>query len=112
MAGSHDQAMLMVELSKWGAMIGLPEAARTVLADDFEPDAVEADDPSVQVVLMFFETVGTLVKNGLLDRELVHDWLWVAGHWRPVAPAALRERARWGVPELHENFEALAAGQA
>ena len=102
MAGTHEDAVLMVELAKWGAMIGLDEASRAIFADDFDPDAVEANDPSVQAMLLFGETVGTLVKNGLLDRDLVYDWLWVSGSWershRPRSgaredrrPAAVRE---------------------
>src|SRR5438105_5782667 len=98
MAGSQEDAMLMVELAKWGAMIGLGEASRTIFAEDFDPDAVEASDPSVQAMLMFNETIGTLVKNGLLDRELVYDWLWISGSWGRVGPAAKRAREKAGVP--------------
>ena len=111
MAGSHDDAMLMVELAKWGSMIGLAEASRKIFADDFDPDGVEASDPSIQPMLFFNETVGTLVKNGLLDRDLVYDWQWVAGSWARVAPAAKRAREKAGVAALYENYEALAAGQ-
>jgi hypothetical protein len=103
--------MLDVELAKWGSMIGLDEATKALFADGFDPDAVEADDPAIQSMLMFHETVGTLVKNGLLDRALVNDWLWVAGTWERVAPAARRARAKLGEPRLFENYEALAAGQ-
>ena len=111
MAGSHDDAVLMVELAKWGSMIGLAEASREIYADDFDPDGVEASDPAVQTHLFFNETVGTLVKNGLLDRDLVYDWLWVTGTWDRVGPAAKRAREKSGVAQLFENFEALAAGQ-
>jgi hypothetical protein len=111
MAGSHNDAMLMVELAKWGAMIGLADASREIYADDFDPDGVEVTDPAVQTHLVFHETIGTLVKNGLLDRDLVYDWLWVAGAWDRVGPAARRAREQVGVAQLYENFEALAAGQ-
>jgi hypothetical protein len=111
MAGSHDDAILMVELSKWGTMSGLADAAQTIFADDFDPDAVEANDPPVRTVLAFIETVATLVKNDLLNRDLVYDWLWVAGIWARVGPAAKRARAKAGVDYLYENVEALAAGQ-
>jgi hypothetical protein len=40
-----------VELSKWGAMSGLPDAARTIFADDFDPNTAELSDPAVQKVL-------------------------------------------------------------
>ena len=111
MAGSREDATLIVELAKWGSMIGLPEASRTIFADDFDRDSAEALDPQVQTILVFHETVGTLVKNDLLDRELVLDWLWVAGAWDRVSAAALEARAHAGVPELWENFEALAGLQ-
>jgi hypothetical protein len=111
MPGNHDDATLLVELAKWGAMIGLPEASRKIFADDFDPDGVEVSDPSVQAHLFFNETVGTLVKNGLFNRDLVYDWIWVKGSWERVGPAARRAREKAGVPQLYENFEALAAGQ-
>jgi hypothetical protein len=102
----------MVELAKWGSMMGTDEAARALFADDFDPESAEAGDRHVHVLLLFNETVGTLVKNDLLDRDLVYDWLWVAGSWARVGPAAVRAREKAGVPELYENFEALAQGQS
>jgi hypothetical protein len=111
MAGTHDDAILIVELSKWAALSDLPDAARAIFADDFDPETAEVSDPSVGKVLAFNETVATLVKNGLLNRELVYDWLWVAGLWERVGPAAKRVRETAGVPYLYENFETLAAGQ-
>ena len=112
MAGTREDAALIVELAKWGSMIGLPEASRTIFADDFDPESADALDTHVQTVLVFHETVGTLVKNDLLDRDLVLDWLWVAGAWNLVAHAALEARAKADVPELWENFEALAQAQS
>jgi hypothetical protein len=111
MAGTHDDAVLMVELAKLATMMGLGEASRAIFADDFDADGVEVSDPAVQTMLLFNETVGTLVKNGLFDRDLVYDWLWVSGTWERVGPAAKRARARAGVDALYENYEALAAGQ-
>ncbi len=111
MAGTHDDATLLVELAKLGTMMDYGEAARAVFADDFDPDAADVNDKPVQTLLVFFETVGTLVKNGLVDRDLMYDWLWAEGVWAKVAPAVERSREKMGVPQLYENFEALAAGQ-
>ena len=111
MPGSREDATLIVELAKWGSMMGLEDASRMIYDDDFDPDTVEVSDAPVQKILMFNETIGTLVKNGLLDRELVYDWLWVEGAWAKLGPAARRARDKAGVPQLFENFEALAAGQ-
>ncbi len=110
MAGTHDDAVLVIELAKLAAMSGVNEAARTIFADDFDPDAAQANDPHVRTVLGFNETVATLVKNDLLNRELVLDWLWMAGAWDRVGPAARKAREQTGVPQLYENFEALAVG--
>ena len=112
MAGTREDATLIVELAKWGAMIGLTEASRKIYSDDFDPAAADALDDDVQTTLVWHETIGTLVKNELLDRDLVYDWLWVSGSWDRVAPAALAAREKAGVPELYENFEALAQGQS
>jgi hypothetical protein len=111
MAGNREDASLIVELGKYGTMLGVPEAARTIWADDFDPEAAVANDSAIRPLLFWYETIGTLVKNGLLDRELVYDWLWVAATWERVGPAALRAREKAGNPHLAENFEALAAGQ-
>ena len=111
MPATHDDAMLMVELAKWGSMIGIDDASRALFSDDFDPEEAEATDIAVGKLLMYGETIGTLVKNGLLNRELVYDWLWVEGLWARVGSAAERARGKAGVSELYENFEALADGQ-
>jgi len=86
-------------------------AMHAVWADGFDPEAASADDVLVPRLLNWGETIGTLTKNGLLDTDLVLDWLWVAGVWTRVGPAARKARDKHGVPELYENFEALAAKQ-
>jgi hypothetical protein len=108
MAGTHDDAVLIVEPAKWATMLGLPEAARAVFSEDFDPDLADLSDPHVQAVLNYFETVGTLVKNDLLNRELVLDWVWVPGFWARVGPAAERARVRLDSPMLYVNIEELA----
>ncbi|MDX6199614.1 MAG: hypothetical protein QOJ79_2765 [Actinomycetota bacterium] len=74
------------------------------------PDG-DADGTAILNVLAWNETVGTLVKQGLLDRGLVLDWLWVAGAWDRCRAIALGQREEMGVPGIWENFEALAASQ-
>ena len=110
MADRQDGAMI-VQLAQWGSAMGLEDAMHSVSADDFDPEAASAQDPLVSRLLTWGETIGTLTKNGLLDTELVLDWLWVAGIWARVAPAVRKERDKHGVPGLYENFEALAAKQ-
>lgn len=70
-----------------------------------------AEHTAILAVLKWHETIGTLVKQGLLHRALVLDWLWVAGVWDMCSGIALGHRAETGVPQMWENFEALAATQ-
>lgn len=110
-APTRDDAHLMVELAQWGTALGLQDAISKLFSEDFDPDKAEVThDSAVRAVLMFGESIGTLTKHDLLSVELVHDWLWVAGLWSRVGPAAKRQREKAGEPRLYENFEALAGG--
>jgi hypothetical protein len=109
---SHEDANLLVQLAQWGAMIEVGEALGAVFAEEFDPETADSNDPPVRTILAYGETIGTLVKNDLLDQGLVLDWLWVQGLWERVGPAARRARERFGAGALYENFEALARAQA
>ena len=108
---SREDGMLLVQVAQWGSTMGLEEAQLAVWADDFDPEAASPDDVFVSRILNWGETIGTLTKNGLLDTDLVLDWLWVSGLWSRVGPAAVKLREKLGAPALYENFEALAARQ-
>lgn len=107
---THEDAVLMVQLAQWGTALGLEDAMRVLFLEDFDPDTAEHVDQVVQPVLLFGETVGTLVKNNLLSGELVRDWIWVDGIWKRVGPAARRAREELDEPRLYENLELLATG--
>jgi hypothetical protein len=109
MTATHDDAMLMVQLLRWGTEMGFNDALRVILDDAFDPETAPIDHPSVGTVLYFGEAVATMVKHGLLDRAFLTDLLWVEGIWRRVAPHALKARERAGEPRLFENFEALVS---
>jgi hypothetical protein len=74
--------------------------------------APDPDGAAIVAVLQWYETVGTLVKQGLLDRGLVNDWLWVAGAWEDCRSIAEGQRREMGVEAIWENFEALATAQS
>ncbi len=104
-----EDARLMVQLARWGTELGVEEMLPSLFDESFDPDTADAlADRPVRTLLMFGESVGTLVKHGLLNDELVHDWLWIEGIWSRVGPAAVRQRERLAEPRLYENFEALA----
>jgi hypothetical protein len=94
---------------RWGTEMGLQEALRTIFSEQFDPEKTAMEEPAVGRTLFFGETVGTLVKHGLIDRDLMLDLLWLEGIWDRVAPHAKLARERDGEPRLYENFEALVA---
>jgi hypothetical protein len=105
-----EDARLMIQLARWGTTLGIEEVLPSLFDESFDPDTADAmGDRPVRTMLIFGESVATLVKHGLLSEELVHDWLWIEGIWSRVGPAAIRQRERLGEPRLYENFEALAA---
>ncbi|WP_062314371.1 DUF4760 domain-containing protein [Demequina rhizosphaerae] len=108
---TKEDASLMTQLLQWHTSAGGMEASMALMSPDFDADSASVLDKPVFVMLMMGETVGTYVKQGVLDAGLVYD-LWAVGlMWSRVAPAALRQREEYGVPALWENFEALAKGE-
>ena len=95
MAGTREDATLIVELAKWGAMIGLHRGEPDDLLRRLRPESAEALDHQVQTILVFHETIGTLVKNELLDRDLVLRLALGRGRVGPRRPRRPR-RAREG----------------
>ena len=99
----------MVQLMRWGTEMGLDESLRVIFGPGFDPETASMEDPAVAKVLSFGETVGALVKHGLLDKELLADIFWIDGIWAKVASHALKAREHEAEPRLYENFEALLA---
>lgn len=111
MVASHEDAALILQIVRWGTEIGIEKATRELFADSFDAASVSVDHPSVRTILVFGETIATLVKHGVLDKELVTDLWWVDGVWARVGPAARRERERLGESRFYANFEALATAR-
>jgi hypothetical protein len=65
----------------------------------------------IRGVLNWYETIGTLHKHGLLNEDLLFDWLAVDMTWDRMKSHALGWRAESGNSHLYENFEAMANAQ-
>jgi len=116
---THDDAMLMVELAHLYAAQGASTAAGWIHSDAFIPDhqqfyaqyppgspeAVKLDN-----VLGWYETIGTLYKHGLINEDLVFDWLAVNVTWERVKGIVKGQQTAVD-PALYENFEAMAAAR-
>lgn len=114
---TYQDASLMLQLAQWGAVSGLSEAINWLWSDQFIPDYAEfvkkyplGSEGSLNAtkVCGYFETLATLWKHGLLNEELVFDWLAVSMIWDRIKGYALGVRQVAGNPRLYENFEALA----
>jgi hypothetical protein len=108
---SHEDAVLLVQLLRWGTELGIENASKAVLSESFDPKTASVNDESVARLLEFGEGVGTLCKHSLLDRALVQDTWAIALVWTRLEPAARRQRERFKEPRLYENFEALATSE-
>lgn len=59
-------------------------------------------------IAAFWESAGTLVKNGLLNEQLFFDRFLVKPYWEALKPVILTDRDEAKEPRLSENFEWLA----
>jgi hypothetical protein len=119
-SATQQDAQIMLQLSQLWASLGVADGMAILSAGDAPMTAEEyeqrcpkgsAGRTAVSSVLQWYETVGTLVKNGLFDRALTYDWLLVHGIWDLCAPIAQAQREQYGEIGLWENFELLAEGQ-
>jgi hypothetical protein len=108
---SHEDAVLLVQLFRWGTQLGIENASKAVLSESFDPKTASVNDESVAKLLEFGEGVGTLCKHNLLDGALAHDTWAFTLVWTRLEPAARRQRERFNEPRLYENFEALATSE-
>lgn len=120
MATYYD-ARLIIELSRWAQDWGFHEANAWLeqhadeLRDyaDFKRrfPAGTSEFKHIFTVLGFFENVGLFRKHGVIDEELLFDWLDFTRPWSELAAVALGHRKDRENPTLWQNFEALAQGQ-
>jgi hypothetical protein len=109
MTATYDDAALVVQLLRWDTEAGVGEALSVIFSDSFDAEKVAPDDINVRKVLMFGEAVGALVKNNVLDRDLIRDVYWFDGIWSRVKSHALATREQAHEPTLYENFELLVS---
>jgi hypothetical protein len=114
----YEDARLLVHLAEWHSAAGLPGALRWLWSDEFVPDysgfverypSGSEGDRLAALICDYFETVGALHKHGLVNEDLLFDWLPVSRIWDRVKEYALGQRRSANGPGLWGNFEALAA---
>ena len=117
---THQDAIIMLRLYQWTAIAGLSKAINWMWSDDFITDYAEfikkyprgsEGYEKATRICGYYETIGTLYKNGLFNEELLFDWLAVYLVWDRIKDFAIGLREEAGEPRLFENFEAMAKAQ-
>ena len=118
---TYQDATLVIQLSQLVATSGTQEAVNWLWSDEFIPDYTEFATKyppgsegflKANKVLGYFETLGTLYKHGLLNEDLLFDWVAVSMVWGKIKGYALGTRREAGEPRLYENFEAMVKANA
>ena len=114
-----DDAQLVVQLAQLGTQMAPANARGWIWSEDFvsDPDEFWEKYPPGSVefgyvsgLASWYETVGSLWKHGLLNEELLFDWLYVSGVWERLKPILVAMRS--STPLLWENFEKMAEAQS
>ncbi len=116
-APTYEDATIMLQLARLGAESGNPKAFSFMWSDKFEVEfatfqekypAGTKGDRYISQVCGWFETLGALWVNGLLNEKLISDWIDADRVWQRVKGYALGIRELSGNPKIYEHFEALA----
>jgi hypothetical protein len=119
-APTLQDAQLIVQLAQLAAVQHLNEATAWLFSQDLptEPEAFHERYSAgseghhhATAVLTYMETIGALWKHGLLNEDLLFDWLWVTGVWERVKGLALAQRQEFDAAHLREHVEAMAQAQ-
>jgi hypothetical protein len=115
---TREDAQLVVQLAELGTRLVHPQARGWIWSDEFVADADEfyekyppgsVEFDYVSGMAAWYETIGTLWKHGLVNEELLFDWLYVTGMWERLKEILVAQRRN--TPQLWENFEAMAEAQ-
>jgi hypothetical protein len=118
---TYQDATILLQLAELGNSSGLREAFKWMMSDKFVSDYAEfirqyppgsEEHARASDICGWFETVGAIYKHGLLNADLLFDWIAVSLVWDRIQNFARGERERFGSPSIYENFEAMAQADA
>lgn len=114
---TYEDATLMIQLAQLGIDWGIQDATNWLWSDQYISEYekfIEKYPPGSEgfsnatKICGWFETIGTLYKQGLFNEVLLFDWLAVFPVWERIKGFALGWREQSGNTRIYENFEALA----
>jgi hypothetical protein len=116
----YEDARLLVHLAEWHGSSGLTAALRWLWGDQFVSDYEgfiqryppgSEGDRMAALICDSFQMLGTLHKHGLVNEDLLFDWLLISPIWDRLKEYARGQRRGAAGPGLWCNFEAMAASQ-
>ncbi len=117
---THQDATMIIQLAQLSAAAGVRDATAWLRRDQSLADYAtfvqnnplgSEGDRHLRTVAGHYELIGTLYKYGLVHEDLLFDWLAIAPLWDQMKALVIGDRDRAGIPQLGENFEALAKAQ-
>jgi hypothetical protein len=117
---SREDAHLMIQLYEAQATHQIPDAMSYIWSNDFPATFEEfrqkfpqggnsSQERQVYRALGYYETIGTLYRNGLVNEDLLFDWLAIDAIWDRLRSFVEGLRAEVGQSRFYENFEYMAA---
>ena len=114
---TYQDATLMLQIAEWSTVAGLGDASNWMWSDQFITDFAEfakryprgsEGNRNAAKICSYFETLGVLWKHGLLNEDLLFDWVKAHMVWQRINSFVLGMRRETGNPRVYENFETLA----
>ncbi len=115
MKPDRQDAAILLLLAQWSAVSGVSGSLgrlrdkRTSAHDDLRHELRCSVLPDEALAICeYFELAGVLHSHGLLNEELLFEYLAVSSAWDTVKDFVVQQRLAQGAPRLWENFESLA----
>ena len=114
---TYQDADVLLKMAQWSTDAKIPDIGSWIWSDEFIPDYDEFMKKypegseglrDLRKFFMWYETLGTLYKQGLFNGELLFDWMAISAVWKRVEGIALGAREKFEFPRLYENFEMMA----
>jgi hypothetical protein len=118
---TREDALLILQAQLQLVLSNTPSALSFTSSPEFDPDYkkfVHDHPPGTEAfatamkIATYYEGLGTMWKHGLINEDLLFDWMAVHMVWERMKNFVLGGRADSGEPRLGENFEAMANASA
>jgi hypothetical protein len=106
----HDAALLIM-LAQWSMLLGLPISQVPTASHPSDEECLlhfGAGSYEAHAVCDYLDTVGLLYAHGLLNEDLLFEWLSVSFIWDETKDYVAEQRRERHRPNLWAHFEALA----